>query len=421
MKPPLRCAGPPRCPPRPAAARMALAPAERPAGRSRARGRRCRAPRHGAVVIAAITSCTNTSNPSVMLAAGLLAKKAVERGLRVPAYVKTSLAPGSRVVTEYLAGGRPAALPRRSWASIWSATAAPPASATPARCRRAVAKAVQENDLVAAAVLSGNRNFEGRVHPLDARQLPGLAAAGGGLRSGRHGATSTCASEPLGPTRKGSRSSCATSGRREEEIDAMAAGPDPPRCSATHLRRRVRRQRGSGTPSRSAEGELYAWERNVHLHPGAALLRGLDAQAGRRSSRSRARACWPSFGDSITTDHISPGRRHSRKAGRPGSICASTACSKARLQLLRRAPRQPRGDDARHIRQHPPQEPALPGAEGGVHAPLPGRRPHDASTTRPCATRRKACRWWSSPARNTAPARRATGPPKGRCCWACGP
>ena len=89
---------------------------------------------HGSVVIAAITSCTNTSNPSVMIAAGLLAKKAVEKGLKVPPYVKTSLAPGSRVVTDYFEQGGPRNLPRRSSASTPSATAARPASATAARC-----------------------------------------------------------------------------------------------------------------------------------------------------------------------------------------------------------------------------------------------------------------------------------------------
>src|SRR5579862_7021572 len=120
---------------------------------------------HGAVVIAAITSCTNTSNPSVMLAAGLVAKKALARGLQVPKYVKTSLAPGSKVVTEYLeAAGllKPLAGLHFDLVGYGCTTCIGNSGPLPAD----VATAVTEGKLVAAAVLSGNRNFEGRVHPL---------------------------------------------------------------------------------------------------------------------------------------------------------------------------------------------------------------------------------------------------------------
>jgi aconitate hydratase len=120
--------------------------------------------RHGSVVIAAITSCTNTSNPSVMLGAGLLAKKAFERGLQIPPYVKTSLAPGSKVVTEYLeAAGliEPLAALRFNLVGYGCTTCIGNSGPLPPE----VAKAVSENQLVVAAVLSGNRNFEGRVHP----------------------------------------------------------------------------------------------------------------------------------------------------------------------------------------------------------------------------------------------------------------
>jgi len=120
--------------------------------------------KHGSVVIAAITSCTNTSNPSVMLGAGLLAKKAAERGLRVPPYVKTSLAPGSKVVTEYLQAAdllEPLAALHFDLVGYGCTTCIGNSGPLPPE----VAKAVSENQLVAAAVLSGNRNFEGRVHP----------------------------------------------------------------------------------------------------------------------------------------------------------------------------------------------------------------------------------------------------------------
>jgi aconitate hydratase len=119
---------------------------------------------HGSVVIAAITSCTNTSNPSVMLGAGLLARKAAERGLQIPPYVKTSLAPGSKVVTEYLkAAGliEPLAALHFNLVGYGCTTCIGNSGPLPPQ----VAKAVTENQLVAAAVLSGNRNFEGRVHP----------------------------------------------------------------------------------------------------------------------------------------------------------------------------------------------------------------------------------------------------------------
>src|SRR5512142_301469 len=121
--------------------------------------------KHGAVVIAAITSCTNTSNPSVLVAAGLVAKKALEKGLNVKPYVKTSLAPGSRVVTEYLKkAGLIDPLSQLGFNVIAYGCTTCIGNSGPLPGE--VAKAVTGSDLVAAAVISGNRNFEGRVHPL---------------------------------------------------------------------------------------------------------------------------------------------------------------------------------------------------------------------------------------------------------------
>ncbi|MDP3331021.1 MAG: aconitate hydratase AcnA [Methylococcaceae bacterium] len=120
---------------------------------------------HGAVVIAAITSCTNTSNPSVMLAAGLLAKKVVEKGLKVKNYVKTSLAPGSMVVTEYLKkSGLLPYLEQLGFYLVGYGCTTCIGNSGPLDA--AVEQAIVENNLVVSAVLSGNRNFEGRVHPL---------------------------------------------------------------------------------------------------------------------------------------------------------------------------------------------------------------------------------------------------------------
>ena len=120
---------------------------------------------HGAVVIAAITSCTNTSNPDVMLAAGMLAKKAVERGLKVPPHVKASLAPGSRVVTDYLhKAGLDKPLEQLGFHTVGYGCTTCIGNSGP--LPEPVATAVREGNLVAAAVLSGNRNFEGRINPL---------------------------------------------------------------------------------------------------------------------------------------------------------------------------------------------------------------------------------------------------------------
>jgi aconitate hydratase len=120
--------------------------------------------RHGSVVIAAITSCTNTSNPSVMLAAGLLAKKAVEAGLETKSWVKTSLAPGSRVVTEYLnRAGLTLYLEKLGFGLVGYGCTTCIGNSGPLPDR--VAAAVDEGDLNVVAVLSGNRNFEGRIHP----------------------------------------------------------------------------------------------------------------------------------------------------------------------------------------------------------------------------------------------------------------
>ena len=118
---------------------------------------------HGSVLIAAITSCTNTSNPSVMLAAGLLAKKAVERGMRVDPAVKTSLAPGSRVVSDYLTKtGLQSYLDQLGFNLVGYGCTTCIGNSGPLHPK--IEKAILDYDLVAASVLSGNRNFEARVH-----------------------------------------------------------------------------------------------------------------------------------------------------------------------------------------------------------------------------------------------------------------
>ncbi|EQD30068.1 Aconitase/3-isopropylmalate dehydratase large subunit, alpha/beta/alpha domain protein, partial [mine drainage metagenome] len=139
----------------------------------------------GSVVIAAITSCTNTSNPSVMVAAGMLAQRAVERGLKPPWFVKTSMAPGSRVVSDYLRQAQllePLAAIGFDVVGYGCTTCIGNSGPLPDE----VAREVGERDLTVAAVLSGNRNFEGRIHPHGTGRLSGLAAPGGRLRPRRH-------------------------------------------------------------------------------------------------------------------------------------------------------------------------------------------------------------------------------------------
>src|SRR5271169_5975068 len=121
--------------------------------------------KHGSVVIAAITSCTNTSNPHVLIGAGLLAKKAVEKGLTVPAWVKTSLAPGSKVVTDYLAkAGLTPYLEKLKFHLVGYGCTTCIGNSGP--LPESIGAAIKDNNLMAVAVLSGNRNFEGRIHPL---------------------------------------------------------------------------------------------------------------------------------------------------------------------------------------------------------------------------------------------------------------
>jgi aconitate hydratase len=125
--------------------------------------------KNGSVVIAAITSCTNTSNPSVMVAAGLLAKKAVEKGLATRPWVKTSLAPGSKVVTEYLAeAGLTPYLEQLKFHTVGYGCTTCIGNSGP--LPQSIADAIDANDLVVASVLSGNRNFEGRINPGRARR-----------------------------------------------------------------------------------------------------------------------------------------------------------------------------------------------------------------------------------------------------------
>ncbi len=257
---------------------------------------------HGAVVIAAITSCTNTSNPSVMLAAGLVAKKAIERGLKVPPYVKTSLAPGSKVVTEYLAAaGLLESLEQIHFDLVGYGCTTCIGNSGPLPPE--VSKAVTENDLVAAAVLSGNRNFEGRVHPqVRANYLasPPLVVA--------YALAGTVdidlPNEPLGKDKAGKpvylREIWPT---REEIVDAMSKAIRP------EMFREVYGNVWNGNPTWNAipvaGGAIYPWSEDSTYIQEPPFFTEMTTDAPPVADIHGARVL-ALLGDSITTDHISP-------------------------------------------------------------------------------------------------------------------
>jgi len=257
---------------------------------------------HGAVVIAAITSCTNTSNPSVMLGAGLLAKKAVERGLKPPAYVKTSLAPGSKVVTEYLkAAGVLPYLEQIGFNVVGYGCTTCIGNSGP--LPQDVAQAIDDGNLVAAAVLSGNRNFEGRINPLTRANY--LASPPLVVAYALAGTTDIdLAAEPLGTGRDGRPVYLRDIWPTQQEIgDAIA----------NSVRSEMFKQQYAnvfdGNPAWNAipvaGGELYAWnEASTYIQePPYFVDLTLDAPPIRPLRGMRVLAI---FGDSVTTDHISP-------------------------------------------------------------------------------------------------------------------
>ena len=257
--------------------------------------------KHGAVVIAAITSCTNTSNPSVMVGAGLLARKAIEKGLSVKPYVKTSLAPGSRVVTEYLRQANliePLAELGFNIVAYGCTTCIGNSGPLPGE----VAKAVTGSDLVAAAVLSGNRNFEGRVHPLVKANFlasPPLVVA--------YALAGTVDidldKEPLGEGTEGPvylRDIWPTQQEIAETVaTSLNVGMFEDRYASVFEGSEMWKNIGvSG-------GEIYEWdEKSTYIHH-PPYFQALTLDVPSVSDVKGARVLGL-FGDSITTDHISP-------------------------------------------------------------------------------------------------------------------
>ncbi len=255
----------------------------------------------GDVLIAAITSCTNTSNPGVLLAAGLLAKKAVARGLTVKPHVKTSLAPGSRVVTEYLQ--RAGLLPHLEQLGFYLAGyGCTTCIGNSGPLAEPIEQAVVHNDLVCAAVLSGNRNFEARIHPnIRANFLasPPLvvayAIAGTVLRD--------LMTEPLGKGRDGADVWIGDIWPSSQEIQAcMKFAMDPKTFQRLYAGLADANPLWKGV--HSTGGEVYDWPKSTYIAE-PPFFQNFGMQPGHSGNILGARALGI-FGDSVTTDHISP-------------------------------------------------------------------------------------------------------------------
>ena len=256
---------------------------------------------HGAVVIAAITSCTNTSNPSVMLAAGLVAKKAVERGLKVPPYVKTSLAPGSRVVSDYLdKSGLTQSLNQLGFQTVGYGCTTCIGNSGP--LPEPVAHAVTEGDLVAAAVLSGNRNFEGRVNPLVKANY--LASPPLVVAYAIAGTTDIdLTSEPLGQG-KGGPVYLKDIWPTNEEVKHAVATTVLPQMFASRYSGAFE-SNPMWNAIKVAEGDLYQWDESSTYIQEPPFLAELTVEV-RPIQPIRGARCLAVVGDSVTTDHISP-------------------------------------------------------------------------------------------------------------------
>ncbi|KAH1072751.1 hypothetical protein J1N35_025079 [Gossypium stocksii] len=258
--------------------------------------------RHGDVVIAAITSCTNTSNPSVMLGAALVAKKACELGLEVKPWIKTSLAPGSGVVTKYLQkSGLQKYLNQLGFHIVgYGCTTCIGNSGD---IDESVASAISENDMVAAAVLSGNRNFEGRVHPLTRANYlasPPLVVA--------YALAGTVdidfEAEPIGTGKDGKKIFFRDIWPSSEEVASVVQSsvlPDMFKATYEAITKGNPMWNQLSVPS----GSLYAWSpTSTYIHEPPYFKDMTMSPPGPHGVKDAY--CLLNFGDSITTDHISP-------------------------------------------------------------------------------------------------------------------
>jgi aconitate hydratase A / 2-methylisocitrate dehydratase len=257
---------------------------------------------HGSVVIAAITSCTNTSNPSVMVAAGLVAKKAVERGLQVPSWVKTSLAPGSKVVRDYLErAGLTSYLEKLKFHIVGYGCTTCIGNSGP--LAEEISKAIDEQNLVVASVLSGNRNFEGRINP-DVRanylMSPPLVVAF--ALAGR--IDLDLRKDAIANDKQGQPVYLADIWPSRSEVDEAikkSISSDMFRRSYGEVYHGDERWRGLPVP----KGETYVWDKDSTYIRRAPYFDGMTLKPKAVEDINNARVL-AVLGDSVTTDHISP-------------------------------------------------------------------------------------------------------------------
>ena len=258
--------------------------------------------KHGSVVIAAITSCTNTSNPSVLIGAGLLAKKAVEKGLSVPSWVKTSLAPGSKVVTAYLAkAGLMPYLEKLKFHLVGYGCTTCIGNSGP--LPEEVSKAIDEKELVVASVLSGNRNFEGRINSeVRANYLMSPPLVVAFALAGR--IDIDLRKDPIGKGRDGQPVYLADiwpSQREIEEAMQQSISSDMFTKSYSEVFQGDERWRGLAVP----KGQTYVWETASTYIRRAPYFDDMDVKPAPIQEIKKARAL-AVLADSVTTDHISP-------------------------------------------------------------------------------------------------------------------
>ena len=306
----------------------------------------------GDVVIAAITSCTNTSNPSVMIAAGLLARNAVARSLTVKPWVKTSLAPGSQVVQDYLKESdlqRP--LDKLGFNIVGfgcttcignSGPLAPEISAT-----------IAKHNLVAVSVLSGNRNFEGRVNPdvranyLASPPLVVAYALAGSMQV-------DLARDPLGKDKQGKPVYLADIWPKASEIQEVIETQINARMFKTKYAS-VFDGDSNWRKVKVPAGLTYAWDKDSTYVQNPPYFEGLSEEPQPVADVENARILALFLELDHHRPHLAGGLDQGRESG--GQVSHRASRRPGRLQPVRHAPRQPRSDDARNLRQHPHQEP----------------------------------------------------------------
>ncbi|MBC1233095.1 aconitate hydratase AcnA [Listeria booriae] len=256
----------------------------------------------GSVAIAAITSCTNTSNPYVMLSAGLVAKKAVELGLEVPKFVKTSLAPGSKVVTGYLedAGLLPY-LEKLGFDLVGYGCTTCIGNSGPLKDE--IEQAIIDNDLLVSAVLSGNRNFEGRIHALVKANF--LASPPLVVAYALAGTTNIdMLNEPIGKGAHGQDVFLSDIWPAQEEVKALVEATVTPELFREQYAH-VFSQNEEWNAIATSEQALYDWDGESTYIANPPFFEHLSAEAGKVEALHGLRVIGK-FGDSVTTDHISP-------------------------------------------------------------------------------------------------------------------